>query len=623
MGSIPLVGALGGRARRGIMAVVALALGSIPTVALVNHASAAGACSVTYTVTQQWSTGFTVQGITIVNLGAPITSWTLTFSFPGNQTLQPNPWNGNWSQTGNQVTVTNASYNGTVATNGTVNPGPGFNGNYSGSNPSPTSFSLNGTVCNGGGPTPTPTTSGTPTPTPTGTPTPTPTPTGTPTPTPTPTGTPTPSPTPTNTGPHPANPYPGANLYLNPDYVAEVQAQASADGSAAEAKVATWQTAIWMDHKGAIAGDATHRSLQSQLDNAVSQAVAGTPELVEVVIYDLPGRDCAALASNGEIPATAAGLTDYETNYITPIATLFANPKYANLRIVTVIEPDSLPNAVTNTSMPTCSTAAPFYEQGIAFALDKLSAIPNVWRFLDIAHSAWLGWPDNMSRTPAEFAKVINMTQKKFASIDGFISDTANYTPTNEPFLPNPQLNVGGQAIDSVLFYEFNPTFDENTYDNLMYNALVSGGFPATIGFLIDTSRNGWGGAARPTALNSSPTTAAAYVDANRTDKRTFRGNWCNQNGAGIGAIPQANPPGVNPHIFAFVWVKPPGESDGDYPTATHSHGDPHCDPNGTNKDGNGNTFPVNSIPGFDIPAGQFFPAQFQQLVANSFPKIQ
>ena len=29
-----------------------------------------------------------------------------------------------------------------------------------------------------------------------------------------------------------------------------------------------------------------------------------------IVIYDLPGRDCAALASNGEIPATAAGLTE-------------------------------------------------------------------------------------------------------------------------------------------------------------------------------------------------------------------------------------------------------------------------------------------------------------------------
>ena len=46
------------------------------------------------------------------------------------------------------------------------------------------------------------------------------------------------------------------------------------------------------------------------------------------------------------------------------------------------------------------------------------------------------------------------------------------------------------------------------------------------------------------------------------------------------------------------MWIKPPGESDGDYPTASHSHGDPHCDPNGTNTDGNGGTYSTGSIPG-------------------------
>jgi cellulose 1,4-beta-cellobiosidase len=629
MGSIPVVGALGARARRGILAVVALALGSIPTFAAVNHASAAGACSVSYVVTNQWSTGFTVQGIQITNLGPAINGWTLTFSFPGTQTIAAGPWNGTFTQTGSQVTVTNLSYNGSIPTNGSVNPAPGFNGVLTGTNPPPTSFSLNGTVCNGGTPTPTPTTSGTPTPTPSGTPNPTPTPTATPTatPTPTPTGTPTPTPTPTNCNcPHPQNPYPGANFYLNPNYQAEVQAQATADNSTAEAKVATWQTAIWMDHIGAIAGDSTHMGLQAQLDNAVSKAVAGTPELVEIVIYDLPGRDCAALASNGEIPATAAGLTEYEQQYIMPIAAIEGNAKYANLRMVNVIEPDSLPNAVTNTSKPTCSTAAPFYEQGIEFALNQLKAIGNqVWTFLDIAHSAWLGWPNNTQLAGPEYLKVVKATTLGFGSIDGFISDTANYTPTVEPFLPttNPTMQIGGQAVNSVPFYQFNVTFDENTYDLNMYNELVSQGFPATIGFLIDTSRNGWGGPARPAAQNNTPTTAAAFVAANKIDQRVFRGNWCNQNGAGIGAIPQANPAGVNSHIFAYVWVKPPGESDGDFPSSTHTHGDPHCDPNSTNTDGNGNTFPTGSIPGFDIPAGQFFPAQFQQLVSNSFPKIQ
>jgi cellulose 1,4-beta-cellobiosidase len=241
---------------------------------------------------------------------------------------------------------------------------------------------------------------------------------------------------------------------------------------------------------------------------------------------------------------------------------------------------------------------------------------------VDIAHSAWLGWPSNLTPAAQELAKVAKATTAGVASVDGFISDTANTTPTTEPFLPNPTLNVGGQPLDSVNFYQYNPTFDEQTYDNLMYSALVSAGFPSTIGILIDTSRNGWGGPARPTALNSSPTTATAYVAANKIDQRPFRGDWCNQNGAGIGARPTAQPLGASAHIIAFVWIKPPGESDGDYPTATHTHGDPHCDPNGTNTDGNGGTYPTGAIPGFDVPAGQWFAAQFQQLVTNAFPAI-
>jgi cellulose 1,4-beta-cellobiosidase len=422
---------------------------------------------------------------------------------------------------------------------------------------------------------------------------------------------------------HVADPYTGATQYLNPDYVSEVSTQAAADGNnAAEAAAAKFQTAIWMDHIGAIAGDSTHLGLQAQLDNAETQVQASTPMVFEVVIYDLPGRDCAALASNGEIPATSAGLTEYESQYIDPIASILAMPKYASLRIVAIIEPDSLPNVVTNQSKTACSTATPFYEQGIEYALNKLHAIPNVYNYLDIAHSAWLGWPSNMSQTPAVYNTVVQATTAKYASIDGFISDTANYTPTQEPFLPNPTLNVGGQALDSVTFYQFNPTFDELTYDTQMYNTLVSAGFPTSKRFLIDTSRNGWGGPLRPTSLNSSPATAAAYVAANKIDQRPFRGDWCNQNNAGIGARPADEPFGTSSPVMAFVWIKPPGESDGDYPTSTHTHGDPHCDPNGTNTDGNGNTYSTGSIPGFDVPAGQWFAAEFQMLVKNAFPSL-
>jgi cellulose 1,4-beta-cellobiosidase len=406
--------------------------------------------------------------------------------------------------------------------------------------------------------------------------------------------------------------------------VSEVNTQASADGSTAEAAVAKNQTAIWLDTMSAIAGGGTtgRTGLAAQLNNALAKTTA--PETVEIVVYDLPGRDCAALASNGEIPATAAGLTTYESQYIDPIAAILSQAKYAssNLRIVAIIEPDSLPNIVTNQSKPACATATPFYEQGTTYALNKLHAVSNVYSYMDIAHSAWLGWPSNMSGTPAVYNTVVRGTTAGYASIDGFISDTANYTPTQEPFLTNPNLNVGGQQLDSANFFQFNPTFDELTYDTQMYNTLVGAGFPASKKFLIDTSRNGWGGPNRPTALNSSPTSPEAYAEANKIDQRVFRGNWCNQNNAGIGARPQDQPLGASSPILAYVWVKPPGESDGDFPSASHSHGDPHCDPASTNTDGNGGTYPTGSIPGFDVPAGQWFPAEFQMLVRNSSPAL-
>ena len=424
---------------------------------------------------------------------------------------------------------------------------------------------------------------------------------------------------------HVADPFTGAKPYLNPDYVAEVKTQAAADGNpAAELAVANNQTAIWLDTIASIAGGTTatgtRTGLQQQLTNAAAQGTAATPSLVEIVIYDLPGRDCAALASNGEIPATSAGLTEYESQYIDPIASILSQFASSPIRVVAIIEPDSLPNVVTNQSKSACATATPYYETGTTYALNKLHAIPNVYNYMDIAHSAWLGWPSNMSATPAVYNTVVKNTTAGYASIDGFISDTANYTPTQEPLLTNPTLQINGQNVDSATFYQFNPTFDELSYDTAMYNTLVSAGFPSSKKFLIDTSRNGWG-PTHPTTITSA-SDVNTYVADNKIDKRPFRGDWCNQNNAGIGARPADQPLGSSSPILAFVWIKPPGESDGDYPTSTHAHGDPHCDPNGTNTDGNGGTYSTGSIPGFDVPAGMMYPAEFQMLVKNAFPAL-
>ncbi|WP_228026273.1 MULTISPECIES: cellulose binding domain-containing protein [Thermogemmatispora] len=100
-------------------------------------------CSVHYAV-NQWPGGFTAN-LTVTNTGTTtINGWTLTFTFPGNQTVTQG-WNGVFSQQGSQVTITNASYNGSIAPGSSVYPG--FNGTWSGSNPSPTAFYLNGTAC--------------------------------------------------------------------------------------------------------------------------------------------------------------------------------------------------------------------------------------------------------------------------------------------------------------------------------------------------------------------------------------------------------------------------------------------------------------------------------------------
>jgi endoglucanase len=138
------------RTRRFLSGLAALALsaaglGASALTATPSSAATTG-CSVSYTVPSQWNTGFTAN-IVITNLGSPLTSWNLGYSYSGNQTLQSG-WNGTWTQSGANVTAANASWNGSVATNGTVTIGANFN--YSGTNTSPTAFTLNGVTCTGG-----------------------------------------------------------------------------------------------------------------------------------------------------------------------------------------------------------------------------------------------------------------------------------------------------------------------------------------------------------------------------------------------------------------------------------------------------------------------------------------
>ena len=136
----------------------------------VNAQAAAAGCRVTYTVSTQWSVGFTAN-VAVTNLGDAVRGWQLTWTFaPGQQVTQA--WNAVVTQSGSQVTAVNAGYNPEIGANQTASFG--FNGSWSGSNPVPTAFALNGVACTG-----TPVTTS-PTVTPTGSPAPSATPTSRP-----------------------------------------------------------------------------------------------------------------------------------------------------------------------------------------------------------------------------------------------------------------------------------------------------------------------------------------------------------------------------------------------------------------------------------------------------------
>lgn len=424
------------------------------------------------------------------------------------------------------------------------------------------------------------------------------------------------------------NPFVGATQYVNPDWVdsvegAAAQVQGSNPGLAADMLALTSEpTSLWVDRIAAIAGTDRQHGLQWHLDQALAQQQGSTPIVFNIVIYDLPGRDCHALASNGELPATAEGLQRYKTEYIDPITALLDQPAYEGIRFVATIEPDSLPNLVTNMSDADCAQSAPYYREGVRYALDQLYEVGNVYSYIDAGHSGWLGWDNNSAGAASEFASVIGGSTYGWNAVAGFVTNTANTTPLVEPFLPNPELQVSGQQVRQATYYEWNRDFDEIDWSAHLYQLMVAQGAPASIGMLVDTGRNGWGGAARPTAVSTS-TDLNTYVNQSRIDRRAHRGAWCNPSGAGIGERPTVAPAGyASSHLDAFVWVKPPGESDGSSTEIPNDEGkrlDRMCDPTYASDALGGNL--TGALPGAPL-SGHWFQAQFEMLVANAYPAI-
>lgn len=310
------------------------------------------------------------------------------------------------------------------------------------------------------------------------------------------------------------NPFVGAQLYVNPDYAKTVQGLSAGHPGEAELlkKMSALPTAIWLSWIADL------QKLPWYLDDALRQQKTGGQPVVSVfVVYDLPNRDCNAAASAGELPANDEGEARYQRDYIDPIAAAFA--AHPDQRIAVVLEPDSLANLVTNIENPKCQAAEGIYKRGIAYAIAKLS-MPNVFVYVDAAHSGWLGWPRNLAKSVPVYKEVMAMAGGP-DRVRGFAMNVSNYNPARNP--TNPPRDPAAAPNDEL------------GYVADLAKALAAAGINGK-GFLIDTGRNG-----KPFVRSSTA-------------------NWCNIKGAGLGERPAAAPA---PLVDAYLYIKVPGESDG------------------------------------------------------------
>lgn len=130
------------------------------------------------------------------------------------------------------------------------------------------------------------------------------------------------------------NPFSGVAMYANPYYASEISAYAipSLTGAMATkaAAVAKIPTFVWLDTMSKVPLMGTYLANIRALNKAgASPPVAGT-----FVVYDLPDRDCAALASNGEYSIANGGAANYK-KYIDAIKALAVT--YSDVKIILAV----------------------------------------------------------------------------------------------------------------------------------------------------------------------------------------------------------------------------------------------------------------------------------------------
>jgi endoglucanase len=204
-------------------------------------------------------------------------------------------------------------------------------------------------------------------------------------------------------------------------------------------------------------------------------------------------------------------------------------------------------------------------------AVDALAGLPNVTTYLDGTHTAWLGSGDIAQRLVSAGVTdaagfYLNVSNYQFSDnnvqygtwISACIAYASDVNPGDFFDCPNQYWNGGphpakiadllgewtGVALDR--FAVWSDESDDPALNtsgiNLRYQNMLGDAEPSTH-FVIDTSRNGVG-PWRPMGYSGDPQ------------------DWCNPPGRRIGLAPTLN---TNVELVdAYLWVKIPGESDGE-----------------------------------------------------------
>jgi cellulose 1,4-beta-cellobiosidase len=212
----------------------------------------------------------------------------------------------------------------------------------------------------------------------------------------------------------------------------------------------------------------------SNIDDAIAaarkaQKWTGKKQIVGLVLYNLPDRDCSAGESAGELKSGENGLERYKTEFIKPYAEKVAAAK--DLDFAIVLEPDSLGNLVTNMGIELCANAADVYREGIAHAIASLQ-YDHVHLYIDATHGGWLGWDGNLPLAAKEFANVVKLAGEG-KKIRGFVTNVSNYNPFN--------------AVVRENYTEWSHSWDESHYASSLAPFLEAEGLPAH--FIVDQGR--------------------------------------------------------------------------------------------------------------------------------------